>query len=227
MGKTPAPGHDLYASINAAGNALFNDFNWECLTVGPVPLPVVAGQDYIDLPDDFGQCLDLWVASSGTFPAIEVVDRTAMGIMRSNPSLSASGILKICFNANQPSTRGPTRPRAMLDQAPTVSGSPTIQLIYMRGWASVGPADNAKNVNIPEEMEHALDLKARATACLLENQNASIEEAAYQAAIKPLKEADALRQPGGEFVRGGVNSRTSWRGRRHFVTTNGLADLNR
>lgn len=228
LGKLPSPGHDIYESFNAAGNRLFDEFNWEWLTEGPVSLPVVAGQDYLDLPRDFGQLLDVWVPNTGTFTQIEVVDRSAIAAMRAASSIaSALGTLRICFNANARSRQGPSVPRALIYPTPETAGSPTLQLMYVRGWEWVGPQDNDRVPNVPANFEHCLDLCARATACLIENQVATVEEAAYQKIVNGLKEADT-RQPSEGFVRGGVNSRRAMQRRtRNNDTSFGLADLGR
>ena len=173
IGKTPDTvdsRHDLYQTLNRAGRAITNCHAWSWRT-GKAILPCVNGQDYLDLPEDYGRFLTATVPTSGSFPLLQVVSLEEIYRRRSMTMfVSTTGILYAAFDYwERPTTRdtAPT-PRAQLWPTPNADGVPTVTLSYERAWVDVSAADVSEAPPIPPAFEQALVDAARAFACALE-----------------------------------------------------------
>lgn len=208
LGKSPAAGHNLYHTLNDAGRRLYSVHPWGFLTRGPVALPVVANQNYLDLPPDFGGMLNLWAPRTGTFTNVEVVDLGAIGELRANTTVTiTSGVMYVCFDANGGGVGQEPMPRALLHPTPAANGSPTMQMIYTRQWRNVRESDANTAVGIPEDFEDALLTGACLLAWNRENPELKKDPSEYIYLIDQLKAADGQNQPSGGYMRGGAKER--------------------
>ena len=212
LGKTPDSRHSLYATFNRAGRALFTRHSWTWRQQGPISLPAVADQDYIELPLNFGGELESWIPNTSGHLFLE---KCSLGYLARLRATQTTNVVTGRFCIYYPGWAGqggaedePTR-RALLYPTPTTNADPTIQLIYRRRWVEVSTDDTKRVPDIPSEFEHALILLARSFAVCVENQRAPYEDGPYQAEIARLIAEDATAQANLGRMTGGVDRRFS------------------
>lgn len=208
LGKVPSAGHSLYHSFNFAGSRLYSAHTWDWLNRGPVSVASVAGQDYLDLPDDFGGMLTCTVPNTGTFIEVRVVDLATMADLRANTTVTInSGVMYICFEGmGGGASQVPTN-RALLYPTPSTNGAPTFSMTYTKAWKVLTASDNDKPAPIPFEFEDALLTGACLLARKRENPEMVIDSSEYLFLIEQLKSNDAQLQPSGGHIRNGVAAR--------------------
>jgi hypothetical protein len=194
LGKEPAPGHDLWGTINRAGRELMTRAQWSWLTVGPVQVPTVGGSEIVELPEDFGQIIAVWLA--GNWRTVELT--TVAEITRYlTTTLALPTSVKIAFDAWTPqgSPTSKIKPRALIWPKANIAQPQVLTMTYRRRWVDVSSRDPDALPSVPAEAEEALILLARAKAKLLENDEAaSAERQAAEAEIQRLMAYDAMRQ---------------------------------
>jgi len=216
----------VWVDLNDAGRMLYTRHPWSWRLEGPVALPVVANQDYIDLPLDFAQEVDSYVPSLGTFGFLNRVTIDEIVRLRRNTSVGiTAGTMFIYYPAwsgGQVAEDGPSQ-RALLYPTPVTDATPTIQLLYNRRWRDIDTGDEKAIPNIPDEFQRALYLAARTIAWHVENPENRMPFDECDAEIERLASEDFRRQSRYGPMRGGASSRY-WRGRFGHVP-NGLATL--
>lgn len=122
--------------INEAGEHLVNMRRWNWLIRPEVFLNFTAGQNYVDLPSDFGEVIGLFIEDS------------------LNGALLPTGLSEVYRGRADPLPRGPQtyywsvewvgsagtaapRPRIALDGPPTDSTANAMRLLYRASWTRV------------------------------------------------------------------------------------------
>ena len=170
LGRSADPRHDLYATLNRAGRALTTCHSWAWRS-GSAVIPSVSGQQYLDLPEDYGRFTKATVPNTGAFPGIVCVSLDEIYTRRAMVTYAATtGLLYAAFpwwqqRANADS--GMTR-RAQIWPTPSSNGVPTVTLYYERTWVDLSAADQSQPPEIPDIFESALVDLARAFACAIE-----------------------------------------------------------
>lgn len=220
LGKTAQSRHKLIESLNNAGARLFNEHSWNWRTRGPVQVPVVAGQPWIDLPADFGHHTSIYVDNTNPSVGFRKVIVTSIEHLTELREQSVGRDLGDMFVApGLWSATGEATPRWLVWPTPAVSGQPTLSIIYRAKWRTLTEGDPEAVPNIPEIAERALKFAARAEAQLVEFQDPqSADEIAYQEEIGRLKAEDgreraAIGLPirGGAFDVAGLSNRSDTR----------------
>lgn len=210
LGKTPDARHNLWHTFNDAGRALFTRHAWGWKMQGPIDLPAVANQDYIDLPEDFGGELESWIPNTGSYQFLEKTTLQMIAQLRATLTTNiVTGRFCIFFpgwTTQDSAETGPTR-RALLYPTPTADANPIIQLIYRRRWVEVAEDDVERIPNIPLEMERALVCLCRSMAWHVENQGPCQDDADYELEIARLIRDDATDQPTLGKMTGGASGR--------------------
>lgn len=208
LGKTPDSRHDLYATYNDAGRALFSEHHWTWRQVGPTTLTVLSGNDFVDLPADMGGVVTAWVIDASSFDRLALVPLETIAALRASTINNVqSGLIYIHFPmwAGQSSPdEQPTR-RAII--YPTAAADITINLVYRKDWSTVTTGDSARIPSIPDKFERALKLISRSMAWHLENQSPCQEDSDYIAEIARLKIEDASMQTTVGKMTGGADRR--------------------
>lgn len=121
--------------VNDVGEWFVSAEPWNFLTRPPVYLGIVNGQEYSELPDDFGRLLSVTGSSFGTY-SIRLEDPTAVAGARVSGATNPSCFLG-CITHGAPTTAGP-RASARLDLGPipSVTQAQAFQLAYQAGWTT-------------------------------------------------------------------------------------------
>lgn len=207
LGKTAQSRHRLIESLNNAGVRLFNEHSWNWRLRGPVQVPVVAGQQWIDLPADFGHHISVYVDNTNPSVGFRKVIVTSLEHLTELREQSVGRDLGDMFVApGLWGGSGEALPRWLVWPTPAVSGQPTLSLIYRAKWKALTEGDPEAVPNIPEFAERALMLAARAEAQLVEFQDPqSADEIAYREEIDRLKAEDGRERAAiGLPIRGGA-----------------------
>lgn len=215
LGKVPDSRHNLWATLNRAGRALYLESDWGFRTQA-FSLPAVANQAYIELPDDWGGILDVSIPAVGTFTYIQQTSLRDILALRANATLgSITGVVRVFFPmwSGQASIEDQPTSRAELYPTPSVAAQPTLTGYYTRVWKNIAydpvlnTGDNEAIPNLPDEFEQALVSKARGLAWSTENQQPSIDDTLYAAELQRLKLDDEGAQKDFGRPRGGASSR--------------------
>lgn len=184
LGKTPDARNDLWQVVNDAGRQLVTSRDWPWRTAVAVPLFTVAGQEWLEIPADYGG--DPTVTADSGFP-VQPASYAQIQQLRSVSQVTGTSGWYVTFEAYavQPSQSGTPKPRMDIFPTPTATG-PWGQLVYKRGWRELLQADPTLFPSTPPEYDAALYLLARGIAEVLENQSESIESGRAQAEIERL-----------------------------------------
>lgn len=208
VGYSVASGHDLIEDINSAGEAVFSAHRWGWAKTDPVVLVSIAGNPWIDLPDDFdapgefvkeGYCIRQVLAD-----AVE-------SLHKSTAAASREIFMSIEGHTQSPAATGVPRRRAHLWPTPDSSGA-YMTVMYRRRWRRVTADDMNIRPNVPPELEWALVCKARAIACQIENQAFSVDEQAFDKEIERVWLQDSSRTINvGRMTGGADRFNADWR----------------
>lgn len=197
LGKTPDARHSLIHTLNDAGRALVNEHPWSWRTRTNQALTLVAGQNYVTLPDDFGELIDIQVENAQTYTVIP----TSLADINRRRSWGQYDALTL-FIAFEEGYQGPTDEDGILQNRAQVYPTPDtdrsdIIINYQAKWADLDEADTDRVPAIPRDWERSLVLFARSFAVDIENQTDPYENQALfgpAGEIQRLKTADAGRQ---------------------------------
>ncbi len=169
LGKTPDSRHKLINTLNDAGRALVNSHEWTWKTRAGKVLELVANQDYIDLPDDFGAVIS--VTSVGGSPI--VIHQTTVEDIANRRSWDNFDSLNlfIAFNVGGEGLTdedGVSENRALLWPTPQTARS-DLRLSYRTRWVDLEAEDPDRVPVIPRDWERSLMLFANAFAWDTEN----------------------------------------------------------
>lgn len=208
LGKIPSSRHVLLDTYNRAGRALFTAHPWSWREVGPVELPAVANQDYIDLPLDFGGVRTCTLPGPST---LGVVMTTVSEIMNLRASLDTVGGFGARIWVAFPQWKRPANhtsqvtPRALIYPTPLTDGSPTLSVIYDCRWPEFTSTQLDQQPPLPDDFEQALIYIARGYACQIEDGRPTSDLDAYAAELNRLIAEDGGRQASTGRMRGGAD----------------------
>lgn len=201
-----APRLTLLTLYNQAGRALFTEhaWNWRVVTAKP-PFSTVAGQEWIDLPADFGNPVAVAVHGNSGFRVILTTLDEIMRMRQGQIGYGGGGSY-VTFEGNGPAAPdGSAGPRRMgLYPTPTDS-IPAFDCAYQSKWVEAVPGKLDLFPNIQPEYEAALMYKGRALARNLVRQSSTIEEGMYAGEILRLKAEDGRRQVNYGVLKGGAD----------------------
>lgn len=208
LGKTPATGHDLYSTLNEAGRELFTMHEWTWCHQGPYELSAVSGNDYIELPDDFGTLVALYQPSS-TVNAIQTVTLQELTMLRQSSIGTGSYAYSIAFASSVPPANAgqKQKKRALIYPEPTTNGTPAITIIYRRAWVDVTEANANDYPGIDRDAEGLFSMLAQERAYLMENKRPLFEPGVIDREFARVKTADGSKQWNYGPLRGGANDR--------------------
>lgn len=175
LGKTPDSRHKLIHDLNDAGRALVNTHPWNWRARSGVPLNLVADQSYVELPENFGEIIDIQVDNAQTFTVIQ----TSLADLNRRRAWGQYDALSL-FIAFQDGTEGETDEDGVLENRAQVFPTPTtsrsdINLSYLVKWVDLDESDPDRVPNIPRDWERSLNLFARAFAHDIENRSDPFE----------------------------------------------------
>lgn len=152
LGKTPAAGHDLWASINQAGRALYTERDWSWSQQTETTLAATAGSEYISLPADFASVDSISLYLGGitadlTRSTIDQIRRLYDGVLPTVATLAGRWLWDIVNNPQASTTAQPTK-KLILYPLPPSNGVPTIRLVYKRTWIDLSPACGYSNASV-------------------------------------------------------------------------------
>lgn len=222
LGSNPATGETAGELANDALQQLCHMHPWNWNRGGPVSLDLTTGQDYIELPQDFG------VVESVTYPgtiARQMIPTTISDIqrMRSYLVMPPSFMFYYAVNSGQteedfitrtggtPNPADPTQGLSInvLEIYPTPTNTVTdaISLVYRR---SIDRMElDADIPAIPPWMDYALDLLCRSLAVTLEDDNPqNAAQVMFDKILPDLKKRDAGVQRRIGPMKGGLYPRT-------------------
>ncbi len=162
--------------VNDAGNHLYTMHRWKFADRAPVDLNLVANQEWIDLPDDFGQIIRL---ARGTDSIVlttpfEMNQRRALGVTTTD-STGNTFHGTIGLRPDKTVSGRPLAPRTtvlLLQPTPVADGTAAVVMDYRAGWTTlVAPSDPAV---VPVYTENLLKALVRAFALGVEED--SLEE---------------------------------------------------
>lgn len=211
IGDTPDERLSLWDVINGAGRKIVTEYPWTWLTSEPTEIEATANQEWILLPDDFDRLLTIRVTGQGYYIAIarslsEIED------MRGGP-VSYAGAAYFIYPLMNHLKKGapggtPIRNRLEVYPTPTVTGTPSFTIVYMRQWVELNGDDASRELSIPAAFEDALLYRARADAKKLQfDEAAPVEEGMWQEEIARLKRHDGEQSIVRGVLRGGAGDR--------------------
>jgi len=189
LGKTPDSRHKLIDTLNDAGRALVNAHEWTWKTRSGKVLELVAGQDYVDLPADFGAVLS--VTSVGGSPiSIHLTSIEDIAMRRAWDNYDSLNL----FIAFESGSEGLTDEDGVVEnQAPVwptpASARSDLRLAYRSKWVDLESEDPDRVPVIPRDWERSLMLFANAFAWDIENKTDPYEN---QALFGPTGEIQRL-----------------------------------
>lgn len=155
-GGDPSTGITLENALDFAGMELMNRHPWPWKLNVSVTLSPVGGQDYIDLPDNFGVLRSVASTDGAIVPCtIEQIHR-----MRESDTVPGGCwyVAAYLWTSQATADAVPT-PRLEIYPTPEDSSTPTLSVVYDRRWV---PLDSDTSVpDMPEEMHEALAELAR------------------------------------------------------------------
>lgn len=184
---------------NQAGLYWSTMHSWRALERPPWPLNLVANQQYVALPVDFGQLLS--VATRPGVPRLRMSNaRTWNEYQAEVGSGSAGGYLGYVLHPTQTSrTLAPGTPQLWLDQEPTAAVVDAFQITYRAKWVDFTDGEEEK-ANIPDWCEALyLALVAAFAMGLEQPHNGSLSQRLIDVEDGPLflraRQYDATIQP--------------------------------
>lgn len=170
LGKTPDSRHKLIHDLNDAGRALVLAHEWAWRTRAGVTLDIVAGQDYVELPDDFGSVVDVSVLNSTVY-TIHLTTVEDINNKRAWEQFDAINLF-MAFDVGadgETDQDGVEENRALIWPTPQTARS-DIKLTYRKKWSDLEAEDPDRVPSIPRDFERSLVLFARSFAVDIENQ---------------------------------------------------------
>lgn len=200
LGRTPDPAHDLWATLNDAGRAVFNCaedapwfHEWSWRARYEVPLTLTAGASVIDLPADFQEVVNVQIPGQ---LINRVNQQNLLAVSRlSGTNITGSQTIYMAFDSGrtQASTAVLVTPTATI-WPPQATTRSDLRITYLAGWTELAQAAPTALPNIPIEWERLLLLTARSMAYKIETQNDSIDSADIPREISRLVGLDAGKQ---------------------------------
>lgn len=208
LGKTPATGHDLYSTLNEAGRHLFSMHEWGWCHQGPYTLATISGQEYIDLPDDFGTVVQLYQPTT-TVNSLQTVTLQELALLRQASVGTGAFAYSIAFTSSAPAANAGLAPtkRALIYPAPSADGTPSISMIYRRAWVDVTEANANDYPSIDRECEGLLSMLAQDRAYLMENKRTLFDPGVVDAEFMRVRANDGSKQWMVGPLRGGARDR--------------------
>lgn len=159
--------------IDQAGEYLLNMAQWGWTYAPPVTLSLVADQEYIELPADFGEARSLTSANTADTIYFQWVDAGRLAAMRGSAFTSEYGAY--FGTVMYPSVSGVPKPRLELYPTPSTSEADVFTLTYRKGW--VTPSGDRGVFPIPKFMHTLFIQIVRAFARGYEEEDqASLQE---------------------------------------------------
>lgn len=152
--------HDL---VNDAGSYLFDMHNWPWAIRDGQKLPLIEGQNYVELPADFQQMIKVTAVDR----LVREVYPVSLGtIDELRGTIAAEGVTDWYYAIEWPGqfNTGENAPTARLSLYPTPSSDTyaELRIRYRAGWVPLTKMDQAPN--IPSDMEPLLIQLVRAFA---------------------------------------------------------------
>lgn len=199
----------FYQHANFAGRLLHTIHPWSWAR-SFVTLSAVANQSYINLPTDFLKVVEGTVPTVANINELRMVGMQEIMRLRAMDTFTPVAVTWICYEGwNPPATGGRPTPRAEIYPTPIANASPTITLLYQRGWATITDANINHSLPMPEEWERLYMLLLRETAGHLEEGEISLDQEDIAGELARLKALDNSRQPAWGRPVGGVSLRNS------------------
>lgn len=194
LGKSPATYHDLYQTFQNAGNQLLQG-EWSWAKRGPVPLAFRAGQDFFDLPDDFGRVVSL-TGSAVALNVVQQVTAERLVALREGVVAIPDAEVYVCFDSarGQITPGVPSRTVGEVWPTPSANDTPVVQMVYRRSFPRFSSADDAKVPDIDESADLLLSLMAQDLAYLIENKRVLFDPAVIANETSRVKGLDGSRQ---------------------------------
>jgi hypothetical protein len=151
MGKA-SPAIGALRVVNIAGRAMFGLADWNWKRREPVSLALVAAQEYVSLPTDFGEVVALSVNNS-IIQTFEWVSPQRLIDLRTNVLADLTGKYFGCISWPRVNDVSVAPNPARIEIAPTPSSNITeaMLLVYDAGWVDVNSDDDY--IQIPSFME--------------------------------------------------------------------------
>lgn len=128
---------DIY---NEAGTWLYTSRSWSFLESMFEDLNLVEGQNYIDLPDDFGGFLGVSSGRENVACSLRMSNYQAVLDQRQFPAQSLGGFVG-CLAHREGDTENPERiPIIAIGPTPRASVMQALQLAYAGTWATIKPS---------------------------------------------------------------------------------------
>lgn len=198
------PEHDLWNTLNQAGQALFTAHDWPWLMSDPVDVPTRANTQQVTLPEDFAAPIEI-VPVNGPSETISLV--TAVQFMRLQQYPVGGGAsFALYIKSDRSVTVGSERKIGLIHPLPTGDGQPTLRMVYRRRWVWASKETDAnKVIPIPPEFGRAFQLIAQGMAVSTEQEDdaPTAYSAEAEAEVKRLAGHDARLQPNRGVLRGG------------------------
>lgn len=205
LGKSPSTGHNLYHSLTFAGQQLYTAHDWRWRRRGPVAIPAVANQQFIDLPPDFGRMVSASGSSSSGTRFIPVTEQE-IDKLREKGDIGGA-IISYALSSRQESATSAPRKVLLVWPTPSNNAQWTMNLRFMGDFpAYTTNADDNKRPPIGPEYENALRLMSRAVAWETENEGVAPDRQLADAEITRLRIDHGLGQPDLSGWVGGVRN---------------------
>lgn len=205
VGGPPDSRLSIWEVYNQAGRSLFNMRGWNWRSMRPQEFPSVAGKDYIELGDDFGN--PLYISIKNSVLLVRQVDMQQIMRMRQNGLSIMGGGSYVTFEGNSPRTRQAGGGKSLTQwPVPTVNGQPTYLISYQSMWREARSDKINEFPNIPDWMDAALDFHCRAFIRNLVGQENTIEEQMYKEELLVCIREDGTRQIDYGPLQGGADS---------------------
>lgn len=195
--ESPATGFSTLEILNEALRALFGYADWSWRLRSPALLSLVASQEYVALPSDFGTSGELLSIHSVWSP-VSVVSKVSLAdiaTMRGMPLNNTFQYYVALSNPTQTSASvRPGTPRLEIWPTPGSNVSNAFRITYKSGPVDLSLTTDVPN--IPREYENVLTLLARAYAMRYEYgsdaQETLAELASAEKEIRRLMEMDGM-----------------------------------
>jgi hypothetical protein len=151
LGGEPADQFTKTEIVNMAGRHLYSMHQWRFAEREPLTLALLADQDYIELPSDFGSCIKL--ASEDVY----LVESPPQKLARIDSAQLISGdsyAATLVFPARERDARAPRVPRFMLRPTPSDNTADAGTLYWRGGWVEL--VDSTDTANVPWYAENLL-----------------------------------------------------------------------
>ncbi len=177
LGDTPDSRHSLLETLNRAGKRVYAAHQWPWRIRGPVLVPLVENQPYIELPVNFKAHRSWYIDNAAAQAApstIRVTTAEQIAKLREQQGVTSSACWHIAPGpwSGQPDGPAdqPPRPRWLVWPTPGAD-APNLSLIYVAGWTDLRSGDTAAVPDVPADCETLLIYAARAEAKVIENES--------------------------------------------------------